>query len=181
MKSLPIFSFLFFLSFSAMAQFNWFRRPSLREINLNYNDSSINFYVNTLDPRWKPKQGLRYYWYSMEKINSNIGGFSGKLLQGQYTVYDNDNNMLTQGSFNNGLKDGTWNTWYSNGKLKFTCRWKNGIIKDGCLCFDQSGNIINTNHPVNAMKPVPKNKTDNTSDPTRWIRKLEFWKKGKDK
>ncbi|WP_426672084.1 toxin-antitoxin system YwqK family antitoxin [Mucilaginibacter sp. McL0603] len=78
------------------------------------------------EPTVKPK--LFYYWYSANAIHSSQGGFSGKLLNGQYTTYYPDKNLKEQGSFKKGLKDGIWKSWNTDGTLATMITWKRGSV-----------------------------------------------------
>jgi len=89
-----------------------------------------------------PQDKLRYYWYSNGAILSNIGGYSGNLLNGTYRALSKDNKLVEQGFFVNGLKDGTWKFWYSNGNLQRKEIWKKGILKSIPVEFDYEGNLL---------------------------------------
>jgi hypothetical protein len=72
------------------------------------------------------KPGRFYYWYSAGAIHSTQGGFSGKLLNGQYTEYYPDRNLKEQGNFKKGVKDGLWHSWNADGTLSATVTWRRG-------------------------------------------------------
>jgi hypothetical protein len=76
------------------------------------------------DPSVRP--GLFYYWYSAGAIHSTQGGFSGKLLNGEYTEYYPDRNLKEQGHFKKGVKDGVWHSWNEDGTLAATVTWRDG-------------------------------------------------------
>ena len=90
--------------------------------------------VAALDPtpaNPKIKPVLSYYWYSAGDVHKTQGGFSGKLLSGQYTVYYLNNNLKEQGIFKGGLKDGIWKEWGEDGLLLKTTTWRKGVETNG--------------------------------------------------
>jgi hypothetical protein len=72
----------------------------------------------------KPK--AFYYWYSAGAVHQTQGGYSGKLLDGQYSEYYPDRNLKQQGNFKKGLKVGLWKNWADDGTLLSISRWKHG-------------------------------------------------------
>jgi antitoxin component YwqK of YwqJK toxin-antitoxin module len=96
--------------------------------------------VNTA-PRIKPD--CLYYWYDDNRIHSSQGGFSGNLLNGQYVVYYLNHNLLEQGAFKKGLKDGAWKSWNEDGSLKQEANWKEGApVPEGYVSFWEKINIF---------------------------------------
>jgi antitoxin component YwqK of YwqJK toxin-antitoxin module len=81
-------------------------------------------------PSSKPsvKKDLFYAWYSANTIHATQGGYSGKLLNGQYNEYYLNKNLKEQGTYLNGLKNGSWKDWNEDGSLLHQSAWKNGII-----------------------------------------------------
>ena len=51
------------------------------------------------------KKDLFYAWYQANAIHSTQGGYSGKLLNGQYTEYYPNKNLKEQGAYKNGFKN----------------------------------------------------------------------------
>lgn len=98
----------------------------LNKVRIAQTDKTIVAEIKpvSLDP--SIKQNLVYYWYSANIIHNTQGGFSGKLLNGQYTEYYPDKNLREQGEFKNGLKDGIWKSWNDDGILTATTNWKRG-------------------------------------------------------
>lgn len=72
------------------------------------------------------KPNVFYYWYSAGAVHQTQGGYSGKLLDGQYTEYYLDRSLKQQGSFKKGLKVGLWKNWAENGALLSLTKWKHG-------------------------------------------------------
>lgn len=113
-----------------------------RDIAVKTDSSSIIAQVLVESAKIIPQDKLRYYWYSNGTILSNIGGYSGNLLNGTYRVLSKDNKLVEQGFFVNGLKDGTWKYWYSNGTIQRKEVWKKGILKSIPAEFDYEGNML---------------------------------------
>lgn len=83
-----------------------------------------------------------YFWYYAGRINQNQGGFSGKLIHGKYEVFDNQQRLLTMGSFINGLKEGTWIRWNRNGKMQGSCSFNKGQMDGSLKTFTVTGNLL---------------------------------------
>jgi hypothetical protein len=80
-----------------------------------------------------------YHWYSANQINRTQGGFSGKLLNGQYTSFYRNKNLKEQGEFKKGLQHGPWKSWYENGQLRAISKWRWGMKSGRFEEFTESG------------------------------------------
>lgn len=153
------------------SQINSNNYPTYRDITIKTDNSYI--YTQTLVKVVKIEtvNNLRYYWYSNEKISSNLGGFSGFLLNGNYRVMSSDNRLVEQGLFVNGLKDGTWKYWHNNGNLKRIELWKKGIQKSSPVEYDIEGNLLNTKE---AEPNVEKNFSEQDSSAIKkpWYKRV---------
>lgn len=83
----------------------------------------------------------RYFWYSGNVINNTQGGFSGRLLDGDYREYYSNKNLKVQGAFKVGLKVGKWNTWTEEGTLISSMSFKSGIVEGEFKEYDSLGKI----------------------------------------
>lgn len=117
-------------------------QPMIREIVVKHKDSTERAHILIHKESIKTSNSLMYYWYNKNKINQNMGGYSGDLLQGEYLVFDNENNLITQGHFERGLKHDTWKHWGSNGVLKKTIDYHFGLIDGEVEIYDNEGNLI---------------------------------------
>jgi antitoxin component YwqK of YwqJK toxin-antitoxin module len=111
--------------------------------------------VNILDkPKKKilPKEYLMYTWYLDDAIHNSAGGYSGKLLHGDYTEYYSSDNLKEQGNYINGLKHGYWKDWYSNGILNTVVCYRNGLKNGVTREYDQKGNLILLCYYKNGLK-----------------------------
>ncbi|OFX68959.1 MAG: hypothetical protein A2X12_05490 [Bacteroidetes bacterium GWE2_29_8] len=79
---------------------------------------------------------FNYCWYYKNEIHTTKGGFSGKLLHGEFVSYYNNNSLKQQGTFNYGLKNGQWKEWYNDGQLKFLEKWEKGNLNGECTYYD---------------------------------------------
>lgn len=101
-----------------------------REIKISIKDTIIKAHVLKHAPkRFKLKQQIRYYWFDKMMINSNLGGYHGKLLNGDYTLFV-ENKMRIEGGFKLGAMNGLWTEWDLNGIIKKQLNWKNGELKE---------------------------------------------------
>jgi hypothetical protein len=125
MKKILLLLFLI-LSVSAYAQ----KLPDmgLTKVRINEADQTILAEIGPAGSNPAVKPGLFYYWYSANTIHSSQGGFSGTLLNGQYTEYYLNKNLKQQGTFKKGLKDGAWKNWNEDGTLSQTATWKKGVM-----------------------------------------------------
>jgi hypothetical protein len=106
-------------------------------------DKIIEAETIPLTPKLKPNAVFLYYWYSSNKIHSTQGGFSGRLLNGAYTEFYLTRNLKEQGTFDKGLKNGTWKNWDEEGKLVKTTHWKKGLLlPDSTVSFWKRINIF---------------------------------------
>jgi antitoxin component YwqK of YwqJK toxin-antitoxin module len=115
----------------------------LNKIRINDPDKSIVAETIPIKDNPAVKSNLFYYWYSANLIHSTQGGYSGKLLNGQYSEFYLNKNLKVQGAFKTGLKNGVWKNWNSDGTINKVQTWKNGVlIPDGQPSFWQKLNIF---------------------------------------
>lgn len=98
----------------------------LNRIRITQQDKTIVAETEPVSSASSIKPLLLYYWYSANTIHISQGGFSGKLLNGQYTEYYTNKNLKEQGNFKKGLKDGVWKSWNEEGTLTSVTNWKHG-------------------------------------------------------
>jgi antitoxin component YwqK of YwqJK toxin-antitoxin module len=120
---------IFFSFFYGIAYSQKLPDYGLYRIRITEPDKVIVAGIDPVSSSLTAKPKLFYYWYSANTIHSSQGGFSGKLLNGEYTEYYPDRNLKEQGTFKNGLKEGVWKTWDKDGTLLTTVEWKKGKVK----------------------------------------------------
>lgn len=116
-------------------------RVSTSPVYINSPDSSVHAHVVNTASACKPQMGRRYYWYNMNTIISSEGGFSGRLLHGNYTSYFHNHNLKSQGNFENGLKHGIWINWFVNGRVKERTRYSHGLVDGHRELYDSTGHL----------------------------------------
>jgi hypothetical protein len=130
------------------------------KVRINEADKTIvaEIDVSGSAPTVKPR--LFYYWYSAGSVHSTQGGFSGTLLNGQYTEYYLNKNLKQQGTFKKGLKNGTWKSWNEDGTLSQTATWKKGIMatKTPNKFWKKLHFFRRKPRPDSLAKPLPKPK-----------------------
>jgi antitoxin component YwqK of YwqJK toxin-antitoxin module len=109
-----------------------------REVIIQVGDTLIRTNILTGELSEKPFPDKRYFWYWKGMINSNIGGYSGKLFHGDYLAFHN-NKLIESGQFVKGLKSGVWKSWYLSGEIQKICFWKNGTLDGRGLFYNVNG------------------------------------------
>jgi len=143
-------------------------QPMIREIVVKHKDSTIRAHILIHRENIKTSDRLLYYWFNHDKINKNMGGYSGDLLQGEYLVFDAEDHLITQGNFDRGLKHGTWKQWSAKGIIKKSTDYHYGLIDGEVRFFDDKGNLLKTREYKAGEEQI---KTDD---------KLKIWKPDKE-
>ncbi len=92
----------------------------------------------------KPRKQVFYHYYYQKEIHQTQGGYTGYLLHGNYEVTNDVNQMIQQGQFKNGLKNGEWKEWQGNGTLGAISQWKKGRQHGKLKVYDSNGKLSNT-------------------------------------
>lgn len=123
MKAVILLVFCFF-GYTASAQ----QLPDygLDKVRINESVQTVVAELASVSVSPTAKPALHYFWYNSGAIHETQGGYSGRLLNGQYTAYYLNKNLKEQGLFKKGLKDGTWKSWREDGSLLATVTWKRG-------------------------------------------------------
>ena len=91
-------------------------------------DTTFVFTVKPLPENFRASIDREYYWYLNQKIHRNFGGAYGSLLHGKYTALARGNQLVEEGTFSNGLRNGIWRWWNSDGALKVVVKYSKGTI-----------------------------------------------------
>jgi len=83
----------------------------------------------------------KYYWFTGREVRATQGGYSGKLLHGLYTDYYLNQSLKEQGTFNLGLKEGTWKAWTEEGVLISEVHYRAGHAEGKFMLYDQQGKL----------------------------------------
>ncbi len=169
MKKLIFLSILLFICFMSFAKGRK-DKNHCREIITQSADTIIKAKILTADSKLKPSSSKQYFWYLNGAIGSNYGGYTGKLLHLDYTALLNDK-LVRSGSFNKGLKDGWWISWYENGMIKEIYSYRKGALYGKYFLFDDAGNNMSKGrykdgkfHNKFSLKEILKNKSKRTKN-----------------
>ncbi len=91
-------------------------------------DTTFIFEVKPLPENFRASIDREYYWYLNQQIHKNVGGAYGSLLHGKYRALANGNQLVEEGAFSNGLRDGVWHWWDGNGALKEVVKYSKGRV-----------------------------------------------------
>lgn len=87
-------------------------------------------------------EGREYYWYKTGEVHNSVSQVGGLVLHDAYQKFFSSKQLAEHGSFDFGLKDGEWRTWYENGNIESVTNWKHGQ-KDGLyLSYDEDGILV---------------------------------------
>ena len=143
MRSISLLIFIL-LSVVTFGQ-NEIKDFSTKKVLLTLKDSTIEANILLKTKKIKPSDNILYYWYKSNQINSNKGGYNGKLLDGKYNVENRDGDLITTGNFKTGYKTGTWKTWHNNGQIKTIGKYKKGIRVGHHKVYDTFGSLKEIN------------------------------------
>lgn len=114
----------------------------LDRITVNESEQTITAFTKPVKAEFSPLPDRNYSWFSAGRIKSTQGGFSGKLLNGPYSVFYPDKNLKEKGQYAKGLKQGAWSAWNENGNLSAILNWDRGIRNGRFKEYDTSGTLI---------------------------------------
>jgi len=114
-------------------------QQQVRDIMISYKDSIVKAQILLISENIKTSDNLTYYWYGNDEINTNMGGYTGALLNGEYKVYNLSRKLISQGFFEHGLKTGTWKYWNAKGVLKQTMEYREGLLNGELALYDAQG------------------------------------------
>ena len=88
------------------------------ELQINHADSTVNFFISNqrLAPR-KLREDVTYTWYEKGRILETKFGYSGKLLDGLFTVHYKNGQLKCLGRYKLGRKVGPWKFWDTDGEI----------------------------------------------------------------
>jgi len=140
MKKTILIFFLFLVPlFNNIAQITTGKYHT-REVIIQLGDTIIKANILTGELKKRIRPDRVYFWYSKNTINSNLGGYAGKLFHGPYTAFY-ENKLIESGEFSKGLKTGAWKIWYLNGRIKEIHSWKDGMLSGHSYWYSGRGNL----------------------------------------
>jgi antitoxin component YwqK of YwqJK toxin-antitoxin module len=93
-----------------------------------------------------------YYWYKGGKIMRNQGAFDGKVLHGNFSAFYPNKTLAEKGQFKDGLKNGLWQEWRTDGTLQTYSYWKKSNQTGKYAFFNESGLEIERGRNINGQK-----------------------------
>jgi hypothetical protein len=115
-------------------------------VRLNGDNRTLSFETLPVNSPYRPVLSKTYFWYAAGQVQITRGGYSGKLLNGYYRTYFLNKNLAEEGTFNAGLRDGTWKKWNEAGLLQEVSSWKDGLRNGLSSVFDDSGRLKSDAH-----------------------------------
>src|SRR5690606_32923774 len=77
-------------------------------------------------PRRGARPDVEYHWLKGQRLQVTQGGFAGAVLHGHARYFGSAGQLLKEGVYRKGLRDGEWREWYSSGRLKRIEEWRMG-------------------------------------------------------
>lgn len=105
-------------------------------------DANFRYEFYTTDAKINPRKDKVYYWFKGGAVHNAQAGIAGILLHGKYTKTFHSNQLAEQGEFKNGLKDGIWKTWYTNGVVETWEYWRDGVRKGSFYHYNETGETL---------------------------------------
>lgn len=91
-------------------------------------DRTIEAYILNKTPNLDPEPGVEYYWWKDQRFMTSTGGLSGALLDGPYSEYRVNGQLMVQGELRKGSRHGEWREWDEQGRLRTITRWRHGHL-----------------------------------------------------
>ena len=108
---------------------------------LRINGFDIECYVS-LKEMTSFDENKMYYWYKSGEIHQSISSAGGLVLHSKFDRFYESNQLVEQGAFDYGLKNGVWKTWNEDGSLNQTIEWNRGLRDGDFRSYDALGNLI---------------------------------------
>lgn len=105
-------------------------------------DKEYRYEFYTTNKTIKPKENKIYFWFKGGIIHNAQSGIAGELLNDKFVKMYHSNQLAEQGVFKKGLKIGLWKTWYKNGYLETTQKWKNGLRSGDFYHYAEDGSLL---------------------------------------
>lgn len=133
-----------------------------------------------IDKNIKTSNLKTYFWYRSGKVQSTVGGIGGAVLHKGFSKYYRNKQLVEQGTFYFGLKDGTWKSWYDNGTIEKKITYRKGIAHGSYYTYDTIGNIKTKGHYSNGEKSGTWIIYSTINDTVRYKKGKVFIKKERD-
>lgn len=120
-------------------------------IYLDTDTSIFRFNVLSFDDE-NAKKNYVYTWYKYNIIYRTLGGYDGRLLNGEYTQFYKNGSLKEKGFYRLGCKKGKWRIWYKNGQLKEFSIYKHGLKNGKEVVYDNTGKRSEVSYYRNGLK-----------------------------
>lgn len=134
---------LLFLSSSGQSTYE------TKEIKIAYRNAVELFNICLKNPTLDYNDKKEYFWYTeFSGIKSTKGGTGGNLLHGNYKLYNEKGDLISDKNYYLGLKNGTFKTWDSTGNISQIDKYENDkpiylkYLEDGNW-IEQTGDFYN--------------------------------------
>lgn len=124
-------AFIYLLSFGKLAN-------AQVSIDKDYRTKAVYF------PQSKQlkSKSMYYFDYWSEK----------EIWDGTYTEWDEQGNVLVEGNYKEGKKDGQWNYYHPNGLLQSSSQWQNGLQQGIYITYNKKGDKTSEGYFRNGLK-----------------------------
>ena len=105
---------------------------------------SLSYLFHITQNKTHTVQQDHYYWFKSGRIHKTQGSYYGKLLHGNYKVFNSEGALLEEGRHNKGKKTGLWRTWYENGNIQSTRQKRFPAIRNAYNIreYDSTGKVV---------------------------------------
>lgn len=140
-RTLVVAGLLLLLSGAGIAQ-KEFKNLLTQTIRVTTDSTRIRASIIVETHEVKTSNDKYYFSYKGGEIKRVRGMIVGKILDGEFSESDEDNNVLIAGNFDEGLKDGEWKKWYTNGELKEVANWDKGVQTGVYSSYSFTGALV---------------------------------------
>ncbi len=126
-----------FYAVLALMMMSFYGDTVLKRI-ISDSDHTQEFYIKLEQPK-KFKTDRTYHWFRSGKIHTSVGDVGGQVLHETYVKFDVNRNLLQKGDFDDGLKNGLWKTWATDGNLIKAIEYKQGILNGTHITYTEDG------------------------------------------
>lgn len=109
-------------------------------ITLTNTDSVEIFYLSATQRNTSKRDGF-YWWYGASSIKMTQGAVAGRVLDGEYSLFTKNKDLLERGMYSNGQREGIWRQWYKQGSLKRRESWKKGRKEGAFVHYYTDGRV----------------------------------------
>jgi len=110
---------------------------------ISYSDSTVYFQATQEEPKIKQALKVNAFFYYLKNgaIASTEAGYYGEVLNGEFAVVNTENQLISKGNFDEGLKEGVWIRWNERGSIVKKTPYENGVV-DGVMEIYQGDTLV---------------------------------------